>query len=286
MDNNTPYKGSRTSWLLIIPVVLAMSAVVAYSISFHNLPTNENPAAWGAFGDFLGGLLNPLVSGLTLFVAVQVWQLQRVELSETKKVLEDQAKTASQQRGEQRFFDLLNFYLRNLEGMSILIRHQTREDRTVHGKLAIEHWFKENSRDQLLSQGTSNGILMAPEHNTWRERLKTVFIPSYLRVVFRLLMDAEHLFSQHAERYRFMKLFRAQLTPTELELIGLNLWLSDSGVKMRSVVAQYGLLKHMPDGPLRSRLENEFQNEDLKVFGSKWFMSYKNILRPTMANIC
>ncbi len=45
---------------------------------------------WGQFGDFFGGILNPLTSFFTLIVAVFVWRLQQTELLETKLTLKEQ----------------------------------------------------------------------------------------------------------------------------------------------------------------------------------------------------
>lgn len=85
---------------VLIAYVLAM-------IFFKN-GISQDPADWGALGDYFGGLMNPIISFATLMVAFAVWKQQKEELRQTKEALEDQAKTASQQRREQRFFDLLN----------------------------------------------------------------------------------------------------------------------------------------------------------------------------------
>ncbi|MEN9886242.1 MAG: hypothetical protein RL758_820 [Pseudomonadota bacterium] len=100
-------------------LAVAAIAIGAYAITFHKLPHNEAPAAWGQFGDFLGGLLNPIVSICTLVVAIAVWKLQRVEMEQTRNALTEQAKTAEQQRQEQRFFDLLNLYHRTVDSISV-----------------------------------------------------------------------------------------------------------------------------------------------------------------------
>ncbi len=259
-------------WLLIIPVTLACMAVGAYIFAFHAWPTQEVPAAWGTFGDFIGGLLNPVVSTLTLFVAIQVWHLQRKELEETKKVLEDRAQTAAQQRGEQRFFDLLNLYLKTLDSITFAAPQHSRQedrlpDRLESGRRALDAWYDNHAKEltPFTIERTGDKIDSLTRH--WKSLFLSDFVPSYMRVVFRLLSDAEHLFEVEEDRYRYMKLFRAQLSPTELNLLGLNLLVSKSGKNMRRVANEYGLLKHMQDGPLRDRLVNELANEWPKLFG-------------------
>lgn len=65
------------------------------------------PHKLGQMGDFFGGMLNPLVSALTLFVTISVWQLQKKELKATQKALKEQAKTSKSSRDRSSGFDLL-----------------------------------------------------------------------------------------------------------------------------------------------------------------------------------
>jgi len=126
----------RSWWLLVIPAGVALGAITTCVATFHHLPATENPGAWGTFGDYFGDLLNPLISALTLFVAISVWQLQKKELAETRKAMEDQAKTAEQQRQEQRFFDLLNV-LRRVEDSIVFFNR----DGNARGNSAIENYL-------------------------------------------------------------------------------------------------------------------------------------------------
>ncbi len=97
-----------------LPVIAGGSALVliaGYAAVFGGLPFDQNPSAWGSFGDDMGGLLNPLISLFTLAVAVKVWQLQKTESTETRNALEEPLKTAEQQRAEARFFDLCTVFM-------------------------------------------------------------------------------------------------------------------------------------------------------------------------------
>ena len=90
----------QVTWLHRLPViagVLALLLIIGYVLTFKALPAGENPTAWGTFGDYMGGLLNPLISLFTLMVAMQVWTLQKTELLETRKAIEKQGKTAELQ---------------------------------------------------------------------------------------------------------------------------------------------------------------------------------------------
>ncbi len=101
------------SWLGYAPwvaVIFTIVLLVAYGWVFSALPWTENSTSWGAFGDYIGGLLNPTIALFTLIVAVRVWRLQRTQLSETKLTLEKQtahlsaANLREQQSGNEKLF--------------------------------------------------------------------------------------------------------------------------------------------------------------------------------------
>lgn len=253
-------------WLPLFLLVAAVVLVFFYAMVFHALPWTSDPSAWGSFGDYMGGLLNPFVSTLTLIIAIKVWAQQRQELEETKQAMKDQAETAQANRREQRFFDLMQVYQQTLD----TFQGTSGRGDSRHGKPALNLWMK--SHDQLNGmintaalRGTvktneerhrvllTNSIIETKRH--WIKPDVSEQLNHYFRVVFRILHDAENLLEE--DRYRFIRLFRAQLSQTELLLLGLNLWITDEGKKMLPIACDYGLLKHLPQCNLRDVLETE-----------------------------
>lgn len=51
--------------------------------------TSHSPQDWGVYGDFVGGLSNPLVSAAALILLFMTYRTQRTELKETRKALQD-----------------------------------------------------------------------------------------------------------------------------------------------------------------------------------------------------
>lgn len=257
-------------WLLLLAVAGAAALALVYA-NVWSLPLHGNGDKLGQMGDFFGGLLNPLVSLLTLFVAISVWQLQREELKltrdeleQTKLAMKDQAKTAEQQRQKQRFFDLLNVYLRTVESIS----HErprgmgsNSERIVVHGKSAISDWLH-----QTGVGGTNVGIVLMNDPDMLKKLLTDWNGPGmfdqYFRVVFRILSEANALLGD--QHVRYIKLFRAQLSQSELIILAYDLWLDEEGKKMMPMAERYGLLKHLPKGDLRTSLEQELPAQ---VFG-------------------
>lgn len=56
-----------------------------------------NPAEWGTFGDYIGGILNPIIAGFALYLIAKSYELQKKELEETRKLLEVSTKAQEKQ---------------------------------------------------------------------------------------------------------------------------------------------------------------------------------------------
>lgn len=289
-----------------IALFVAVVLVIGYAVTFHALPIDTDPAAWGQFGDYMGGLLNPLISLFTLMIAVRVWFLQKTEMLETRKAVAEQGRTAEQQRQEQRFFDLLNIYHRTVDNVTLrtiseipagrLMGYDFRvitstpmyESMHCKGKEALTEIVKQLERALEFKKRSSRGDyldtkecrqeLTSELQRKWAECAPSSYADSYLRVVFRILSDSEALLGQ--QHYKYVKLFRAQLDRDELELIALYLWLDEEGKKMVSLAKKYGLLKHLQPGPLRNWLEIELPSG---VFGRRKAIAIPTIEQPEVS---
>lgn len=294
MIGKTVKQWLKAWWLLLVPIAFASGAVLAYAMTFRQLPANEDPGAWGTFGDFLGGLLNPLVSTLTLFVAASVWKLQREELeltrnelTQTKLAMEEQAKTAEQQRQEQRFFDLLNVYQQTLESITHIEKRQSGHQETHRfGKQAIAAWINESKVDQPapnpLSVSDSEFEKLGYAgftRDSWGDFDDSGMFDHYIRVIIHILTEAEALLGD--QHIRYIELFRAQLSSSELILLGSNLRLQDAqDTNLTHLAVKYSLLKHLPNGDLRTELEQELP---ALAFGPSWAAEHTRQTSSTAA---
>ena len=272
-------------WLLLIAAL--GTAVLAYAYwGGWTINPHANAGELGQLGDFFGGMLNPLVSALTLFVAISVWRLQKDELELTRKELEnsrlameEQAATAEQQRQEQRFFDLLNVYYRTVDSISFArpqINLDTKTSEKSEGKFGISAWlesspsigeFLENRGSAIPGRGY-NPKSDEIEHmdrmsNEWRDERAREYFDSYFRVVRYLLSEAQGLLGDQHDRY--VALFCAQLSRAEIFLLALHLWVDPEGQEVRHLAGKYGLLKNLPEGDLRTELESDFPAD---IFGN------------------
>lgn len=287
--NSTPDMQKVLGQLISSVYLIGVLVLGAYALFFLSSGVSRDPSDWGTMGDYFGGLMNPVVSFATLVVAYAVWKQQREELRHTKVALEDQAKTAEQQRQEQRFFDLLSLYQSTVNSITMVARMSSKSEFPVQysGKEAIAHFFRSGSEiaqalELLLQYGfyekksaertshSSGWVDLTPEkfneaslNQAWNDEETAAFFDHYFRVVFRLLKDSESLLG--VQHFRYVKLLRAQLSRHELVLIGLNLWIDEEGKKMIPLASKYGLLKHLPPSRLRNELESAIPPQ---IFGN------------------
>jgi hypothetical protein len=114
----------------VFALALAVCIVVAYIVRAM-LTGDDTPSAeaWGQFGDFVGGVLNPAIAFLAFYWLTQSVLIQRKELEETKQALIDSAK---EQRTQSRYARLsmqmgcqghmLQAVLQDIESKQALLR--------------------------------------------------------------------------------------------------------------------------------------------------------------------
>jgi len=188
-----------------------------------------------------------------------------------------------QQRREQRFFDFLNLYQQTLA---------TVDADNKFGKTVFRHWTSSRAIEHaFIYEFMTYGFSPHEQHPTPKNRtIEQLVRPTmvtltenqvvakwnqfspvldhYFRTVFAILREAQPTLT--TEHYRYVKLFRAQLSRDELALLAFNLLFDEEGKKMRNLVQQYGLLKHLPSGILRTEAEARLNPG---AFGSKWALA-------------
>ncbi len=207
--------------------------------------------AWGQLGDFLGGTLNPLVSFLALFVLLLNYKSQTEELRATQETLQNQVNATFQDRQEARFFDLIRLYQDTIDEVKFRLR-----DGVYEGKRAF---FEFNN---LHIDVTSDPIEESIKRAVAQLRTHDYLFDHYFRVLFNILSISKTLLNK--DLHVFLKLLRAQLSKDELIVLALNTQ-SEEGRKMISLIEDFGLLKHLPKGPFRSKLEESLPR---KCFGN------------------
>ncbi|KFF09133.1 hypothetical protein IX38_01040 [Chryseobacterium luteum] len=64
----------KSSRIILIGSIIALIAIILpvifYVVNFYEYNRSTDPSDWGVFGDYIGGVLNPIISFLTLIITV------------------------------------------------------------------------------------------------------------------------------------------------------------------------------------------------------------------------
>lgn len=74
-------------WLTFFGAALLVSYVVYFGLILGQMPAIDSDK-WGAFGDFFGGILNPIVAFAAFYWLTQSVKLQKQELAQTRRELQ------------------------------------------------------------------------------------------------------------------------------------------------------------------------------------------------------
>lgn len=86
-------KQSNRSIFFVAGAILSVFALYAgWFYIANNMPVSSSPEAWGQFGDYVGGILNPIIAFMAFFWLLQSVRIQKVELLETRNELSKQAR--------------------------------------------------------------------------------------------------------------------------------------------------------------------------------------------------
>ncbi len=79
----------KLSTRVVVCAAILVPAVYIVWFLMHHQTISEVSSDWGVFGDFVGGLLNPLIAFFAFYWLIKSIRIQKEELTETRKALRD-----------------------------------------------------------------------------------------------------------------------------------------------------------------------------------------------------
>jgi hypothetical protein len=229
----------------------------------------------GQWGDFFGGMLNPILSflafaGLLYTILLQrrelglsreELRLTRVELERSSSALEDQGQSLKQQRFESAFFGMVGVLNRIIETMDI-----ERDNRTYLGRdcfsriLDRMRWnlkhraIGKNSQGKLVLYKPNSGS--HPPYENEREKAVDFYrhfyddhqtdLGHYFRVLYNIFKYIEE--SEFSGGV-YPKILRAQLSNQELVILFYNC-LTDAGANFAELAVRFEIFDNLDTGTL------------------------------------
>ncbi|WP_054926342.1 hypothetical protein [Pseudomonas sp. NBRC 111142] len=164
--------------------VFVVVVISAYVVNFFGW-FSSSKEVWGQFGDYVGGVLNPVLSFMALIAVVKSLKYQSEEVKEARSeasaaisMQKEQTKIFKQQSFESVFFGLIDLYSKALETMSLYEEQRVFTGIAVAQRLSFKYnvdridWIFNESKGNLtrrerefLFRGHANKMLAAAQEN-------------------------------------------------------------------------------------------------------------------------
>lgn len=174
--------------MLVIGVIICVSVAVTVYVQIFNLGLSSEPNNWSAFGSYIGGVLGPLISFLTLLAILKTIGLQK-ELLDTQRT-EFEAMQALQ--------------LKAIEAQLSQIRQS------------------ESEAARRLVEESRNSALLALERYMHSCRAEYEQKKNQLNITYQWVLDGKATISSEE-----MKLITDKLKPYEEKLASMTLFYGD-----------------------------------------------------------
>lgn len=280
MKEKNSKKLNKLNFLLLIALILFLTAVGIYFWNFNN-GFSTDKSEWGAFGDFLGGTLNPLFAFLSLFAILYTIKIQTQELEYTREELqatkEELAKSRiaqeeqsnsfkkqnasiEQQTFENTFFKLLEFLETRRNDFKYDEYNSSSSVIEQNYHSFIQKFFYKNTSEvewdpkYIFDENCKSIEQIKEKTQSYYEKGGGELGP-YFRVLFNILkfVDTNRLITKINQLY--INLIKDQLSRYELLLL-FYYCLSDCNQEMSFLIKKYQVLEHLEE----SLLEKEHQN--------------------------
>lgn len=251
----------NSSTYIAFAISIMLIVLVSYIYNFSSLGLSTNQSEWAQFGDYFGGVLNPILAFLAFLALLKTISLQskaidisKEELSATRQELEKsriaqeeqskslqlQNKATYNQMLENTFFKLLELFVENRNN----IKYDNKE-----GKESVFFIYSRFQNRHLKSYNDIKATY--DEFNTEMEQYTgTYFGQAYQVINF---IDSSGI----DDKERYSKIFRAQLSQSELKLLFFHCLGSIGTVKFKKLVEKFSLLRHLvPDEYIESNIVN------------------------------
>jgi len=247
--------------------IAAFAALIVFLINLTSLFVGQ--PSFGTFGDFFGGVLNPILTFLTFMGLLITIVLQQKELALTRQelhtsalALSQQAKTQEKQRFEDTFFALLEQHNRLLDKIV-----EDSVSYTADGTPSNLKSIVENLRTLLIG-GTFRPLI--ENHRSLRESKITLLsfkpiINQYFRVLYQILKFVASSCPGNTSKGKFREILnktecsqeeklyanivRSFLSEDIYYLLAINCYCEDNNddfFEYKLLIERYSFFEHMP----------------------------------------
>lgn len=253
-------------------ILLGVATAATVGVILTGYQNVEKFKELGTWGDFTGGLLNPILTFITFLALILTLWLQRQELSLTREemvrsanALEGQAESLKKQSFEKTFFEMMSLHNSIVEAIDLV---NSDKGTVTRGRDAFNVFYTRltktyRSRVEVNSdkgQGYTTLETAQLSYFLFWKDAKTE-LGHYFRFLFNFFRFIER--SEINDPF-YPKLLRSQLSDQELLILFYNN-ISEQGQPFQHYAELYELFDNLPVERLLAKSHAEFVSE--KAFG-------------------
>ena len=207
-------------------------------------------SSFGEWGDFFGGVLNPIFTLLTFTGVLITIVLQQTELRESRAemrrsadALQEQTKSLQRQNFESTFFQMLSVHTALVGAIDLV----DDENRTTRGRDCFNVFYTRLNKIYREQLEKSNGkysddnVLNLSYQLFWKKH--QVELGHYFRYLYNIVRFVKE--SAYVDG-PYIRLLRAQLSDQETLLLFYNCIASEHGGRFKTLAEDFSLLDNMP----------------------------------------
>ncbi|MFZ1742075.1 MAG: putative phage abortive infection protein [Pontixanthobacter sp.] len=267
----TPASGPLfASGLWVLLAIASITTVGVIGVGYYN---SAEFSALGAWGDFTGGLLNPILTFITFLALILTLWLQRQELSLTRdemvrsaNALDRQANTLKHQSFEKTFFEMLSLHNAIVEAIDLVNPDNGNVTKGRDAFNVFYNRFTKIFRDKVETNKENGGGYSELETAQLAYFLFWKDAKTELSHYFRFLYNFFRFIEQSEVDDEFYpKLLRSQISDQELLVLFYNN-ISEQGNSFAKYADIYELFDNLPVERLLSKDHAGFASK--KAYGN------------------
>lgn len=232
---------------MIVAVALIALVTYVYWKNFHSLGLSISTETWGQFGDYIGGVLNPALS----FISIVLVCITLITTS----------KQNATQSFESILFELLKLHKENLLNIQVIYSEEK-----ISGSESLE-WYEKEIRwnfNNEIDPNLNDAEKMASAIDAiYLKSSNFCHLGHYFRNLYHIFkhIDDSKCITK-TEKSKYAKIIRAQLSSIEADSLFFN-GLSTKGQAFKLYVERYALLQ---ESSLQERFSKDFQGCETSFF--------------------
>ncbi|MGA2193117.1 MAG: putative phage abortive infection protein [Nitrospirota bacterium] len=240
--------------MLIGTLISIPAVIIPYCLNFNCFEFAKEQNTWGVFGDYVGGLLNPIFAFFSFLLLLGTFLYQKQETEDSKKDAEDSKATNEQQRFENIFFNMVNLHHEIVKALSVGEEKGKNCFKIYRQKLEKELRLFLNKEDLIKTFRISYNLFFDEEGNK-------ADLGHYFRNLFQILRIIDE--KEIKDKKTYIRIIRAQLSDPELAMLYYNS-LSCYGYKYIKYINDYDFLDNLDVNSIEEECKS-FLTKDKKI---------------------